>query len=308
MDKKINSTYKIKTIIAFFAIYFIWGSAFSIVAVALKTFPPLVLSAFRFLIGGLLLTAYCIYKKEAFPGVKKLTEYIITGIIVFIGGVVAVAWAQQYITSGMASIIITTPFWFMVLDRRNWKTNFSSPFTISGMMLCLLGVIVLLLNRQSHQAANSDHPSAVAILVIVAGSFLWVAGSLYLKYKSDNSSIVVRTSVQLLAAATFCTIICLLNGSFLKVEWSNVNSKAIASLLYLSIVSTTITFMAFIWLMQHKTPALVSTYAYINPIVAVLLGSVLLHEEILWIQIASMLVILSGVFLINLPNYKTIKS
>ena len=304
MVSKINAPYNLKLFLAFFAIYIVWGSTFSMVAIALKTFPPLVLNTFRFLIGGSLLAVYCLYKKEPLPRIKDIGTYMISGIVIFLGGVVAIVWAQQYISSSLASVIITTPFWFIVLDKRNWKATLRSPYIIAGMILSLSGVITLLLNKQPHGEYAGKNSPVMAILVIIGGSFLWVAGSIYLKYKPGKDSVFVKTAIQLLSAAVFCGVLCLKDGSLFTLQLSRVSTASVLSLLYLAIVSTTITFMAFIWLLQQKPPSIVSTYSYINPVVAVLLGALLLHEKIIAIQVISMLIILSGVFLINLPNYK----
>lgn len=302
--KQENNIYKLKLLLAFFAIYFVWGSTFSMVSIALKAFPPLILTTFRFLIGGLALAIYCIYRKERFPVNADIKKYIVTGIIIFMGGVAAVVWAQQYISSSLASIIITTPFWFIVLDKPGWKTNFSSPYIPGGIVLGLLGVIILISNKQHLAATSAGTGSSLsAILMMIAGSFLWAGGSLYLKYRPGNASVFVKTCIQLLSAAALCLLICLVTGSFSRVQWSEVPLSAVSALLYLSIASTTITFIAFVWLMEHKSPAIVSTYSYINPLVAVLLGSLLLNEKIVWSQIAAMIIILTGVMLINMPKY-----
>lgn len=107
-----DSLFKVKVVLAFVAIYFVWGSTFSMVSIALKAFSPLVLNTFRFLLGGLLLSVYCTIKRYSFPAFSELIKYVVLGIIIFMGGVVAVVWAQQYISSSLTSIIITTPFWF----------------------------------------------------------------------------------------------------------------------------------------------------------------------------------------------------
>lgn len=302
--KEENSAYKLKLVLAFFAVYFVWGSTFSMVAIALKAFPPLILTTFRFLIGGLALAIYCIYKKERLPDATDIKKYALTGIIIFMGGVAAVVWAQQYISSSLASIIITTPFWFIVLDKPGWKTNFSSPYILGGIILGLLGVIILISNKQQLAGTSTNaHSSLPAILMMIGGSFLWASGSLYLKYKPGSASVFVKTCIQLLSAAALCLLICIATGSFSEVRWSEVPLSATLALLYLAIASTTITFIAFVWLMEHQSPAVVSTYSYINPLVAVLMGSVLLNERIVGLQVAAMIIILTGVMLINMPKY-----
>ena len=299
-----DRAYKLKMIVAFAAIYLVWGSTFSFVAISLRTFPPFLLSALRFLIGGFALSVYCFYRKEQMPTLHDLKKYSITGIVVFIGGVMSVVWAQQYISSSLASIVITTPFWFVVLDKPNWKLNFSSPYILGGLVLGLFGVILLITNKESYDVASINNTAFVAILTMITGSFFWVAGSLYLRYNPDKTSVYVRTSIQLLSAGLFCIVISFFRNEFTVFSKNTLHFSSVFALFYLAIVSTTLTFLAFIWLLKHKPATIVSSYSYVNPIVAVLLGSVLLHETIGFLQIVAMFIILSGVLCINIPNYK----
>ena len=118
--------HQIKVIFAFGAIYIIWGSSFYANLLALKSFPPFLLSTLRFLIGGVAILMVCFIRKEPFPTLYEIKRNMIYGIVIFIGAVVTVAWAQQFVSSSLASIIITTPFWFVVLDRREWGFYFSN--------------------------------------------------------------------------------------------------------------------------------------------------------------------------------------
>ena len=162
------------------------------------------------------------------------------------GGVVAVVWAQQYISSSLTSIIITNPFWFLVLDRPNWKNNFSSPFIITGIILGFTGVIVLMLNRHSISISSSMTVYTVpAILIIVLGSFLWAGGSLYLKYNPGTTSILVRTSIQLISVRACLFVNLFDQWKFAKIRWDEVPADALLSILYLSIMSTTIIVYSF---------------------------------------------------------------
>ncbi len=299
-----DRTFKLKLIVAFAAIYLVWGSTFSFVAISLRTFPPFLLSALRFLIGGFTLSVYCFYRKEQMPSLHDVKKYSITGIVVFIGGVVSVVWAQQYISSSLASIVITTPFWFVVLDKPNWKLNFSSPYTLGGLVLGLCGVILLITNKESYAATSINNTVLIAILTMITGSFFWVAGSLYLRYNPDKTSVYVRTSIQLLSAGILCIAISFFRHEFTTFSKNTLYVSSVLAIFYLAIVSTTLTFLAFIWLLKHKPATIVSSYSYVNPIVAVLLGSVLLHETIGFLQIVAMFIILSGVLCINIPNYK----
>jgi drug/metabolite transporter (DMT)-like permease len=301
-----KTTHKTKIILAFAAIYIIWGSSFFGVLTALKSFPPFLLSTLRFLIAGVLLLIFCVLKKEKFPEWSDIKKNMLCGIVMFGGGVVTVVWAQQFIASSLASIIITTPFWFVILDKKQWGFYFSNKWIITGLITGFIGVILLLSNKKSSVVIVDNNMQIVSILLIILGSFLWVSGSLYLKYKPLKTSSYVNTCIQLLTAGIVCLMISLIKNEPQNLIVNNIRLDSVIAIIYLSIVSSLITFMAYIWLIKVQPPAIVSTYSYINPVVAVLLGWSFAGEHISGIQIVALFVILSGVFFVNMPKYRTL--
>jgi drug/metabolite transporter (DMT)-like permease len=297
-------SYKTKLIFAFAAIYLVWGSNFIIVQQVLKSFPPFLLSSLRLCIAGASLVLICFIRKEPFPSVGTVYKNALSGIVIFIGGIVAVVWAQQYLSSSMTAIIITTPFWFVILDRRQWNYYFSSYWIVSGLLLGLLGVLLLTLSKHGVTGAVSSPMEFIAILIIITGSFMWVAGSLYLKYHPTASSVYVNTSIQLLTAGVVCLPLSFLNGDLHRFLVDQVSWMAWLGLFYLAIVSSCITFLAFMWLIRVQPPAIVSTYSYVNPLVATLLGWFIANEKISLLQICALAVILVGLFFVNMPRYK----
>jgi len=294
----------IKIILAFAAIYIVWGSTFFAVHVALKSFPPFLLSALRFLLAGTLLLIYCIITREKMPSRVDVQKNALCGLVLFIGGVVSVVWAQQYISSSLASIIITTPFWFVLLDKKQWPYYFSSKWIIAGLITGLLGVILLVGFKKGRAGIGDEYMQLLSICCMIGGSFLWVSGSLFLKYNPSKTSAYVNTSIQLLAAGLFCLLISWYRNEPQELNIANVRRDAVVALCYMSIVSTLITFMAFVWLIRVRPPAIVSTYSYVNPLVAVLLGWAFLGEHISLLQVAALLIILCGVLLVNIPRYR----
>lgn len=303
-----TSSYKIKLTLAFAAIYIIWGSTFFGVHVALKSFPPFLLSGLRLLIAGVALLIFCILKKEQVPAWADIKKHMLWGLVIFIGGIVAVVWAQQYISSSLASVIITTPFWFIVLDKQQWKFYFSSKWIIMGLIMGLAGVILLMGLKEGRAGKGSPEMQLLSILIIIAGSFFWVSGSLYLKYKPTKSSVYVNTTIQLLSAGVFCILLSWWSGEQASFSFHTVRTDAWIALLYLSIVSSLITFLAFMWLIKVQPPAIVSTYSYVNPLVATLLGWAFAGEHISSVQLMALFIILIGVLFVNIPRYQMVKS
>jgi drug/metabolite transporter (DMT)-like permease len=295
-----------KIILAFAAIYIIWGSSFFGVLMALKSFPPFFFSAIRFLLAGSVLLPICKVKKEPFPDFEDIKKNMLYGIVIFIGGVVSVAWAQQFITSSFASVIITTPFWFVILDKKQWPFYFSNKWIITGLILGLIGVILLMGNKSGRVGSNDEKRQLLSILMVISGSFLWAASSLHLKYKPLRTSPYINTCIQLLTAGLFCLVISFFRNEPQSLNFNTIRMDSVLAVVYLAIFSSLITFMAFMWLITVKPPAIVSTYSYVNPVVAVLLGWVFAGESISILQVFALCVILCGVFLVNIPKYKTL--
>ena len=298
--------HQVKVVLAFAAIYIVWGSTFFGVLIALKSFPPFLLSTLRFLIAGLALLIVCWLKKEPFPAAEDIKKNMLYGIFMFMGGVVAVVWAQQFISSSMASIIITTPFWFVVLDKKQWHFYFSNKWIISGLIMGLIGVILLLGNKSGREGSGDEATQLLSILTIIIGSFFWVAGSLHLKYNALKTSSYVNSCIQLLTAGVICTIISFLKHEPQSLTIQSIRLDSVIAIFYLSIMSSLITFMAFIWLIKIQPPAIVSTYSYVNPVVAVLLGWGFAGEHISALQIGALFIILCGVLFVNIPKYRTL--
>lgn len=296
---------RLKLILAFGAIYIIWGSTFYGVQIALKSFPPFLQSTLRFLIAGTILLIICLVRKEKAPTLSDLIKHMICGLVMFIGGVVAVVWALQFLPSSLASIIITTPFWFVVLDKKQWSFYFSSKWIIGGLITGLAGVVMLMGFKKGHSGSKDEWLQLLSILAIIGGSFLWVSGSLFLKYKPSRTSVYVNSSIQLLSAGIFCMVISLCRNEPQQLSIHSIKTASILAVLYLSVMSTLLSFLAYIWLIKVRPPAIVSTYSYVNPVVAVLIGWGLGGETITTLQVIALLVILSGVLFVNIPRYRT---
>jgi drug/metabolite transporter (DMT)-like permease len=300
-------SHRTKVLLAFAAIYIIWGSTFLGVQVGLKSFPPFLFSALRLVVAGAALSVFCFFRHEPFPSWADIKKHMVCGLVIFIGGIVAVVWAQQFISSSLASAIITTPFWFVVLDKQQWKYYFSNKWILGGLVLGLVGVILLATFKTGRAGSASESMQLIAILIMVIGSSFWVVGSLYLKYNPSQTSVYVSTSIQLLSAGVFCFLICLASGELRAFSFDQVRWDAIIALVYLAFVSSLVTFLAFIWLIKVQSPAIVSTYSYVNPLVATLLGWAVADEVISPVQLIALAIILLGVLLVNVPRYQTLK-
>lgn len=301
-----KNKYSIKIFIAFASIYIIWGSTFFAIAVALKGFPPFVLSGFRFFIAGLLLFLWQRSKEQKPSSLIHWKKNAIIGILILTGGTGLVAWGEQYVSSTEAAIAIGTgPFWFIVLDKKNWKTYFSNIPIVSGLIIGFIGLILFLKGSFSatHHEVSSDL-RIIAFAVLTLSSISWVIGSLYSKNNSADQSTFMNSAQQLIVAGVASFLI-----AIFKDEWNAFNITAVSlsswfGLFFLIIFGSIVAYLSYIWLLEVKDPVLVSTHTYINPIVAVLVGWILASEQIGANQLIGLFVILFGVLLTNISQYK----
>jgi drug/metabolite transporter (DMT)-like permease len=301
-----KNKFTIQVLIAFASIYVIWGSTFFAIAVSLHSFPPFVLSGFRFFTAGLILFFWQRSKGQKGNVLANWKKNAIVGILILTGGSGLVAWGEQYVSSTEAAIAIATgPFWFVVLDKKNWKHYFSNIPIVLGLLIGFAGLILFLkgsVSAENHSANGSLRIIAFGVLTL--SSVSWVLGSLYSKNNPANQHTFMNTAQQLISAGVASFFIALLKGEWNGFEVTQVTVNAWFGLAFLIFFGSIVAYLSYIWLLGVKDPVLVSTHTYINPIVAVLVGWIIAAEHIGSNQLLGLFIILSGVLLTNSANYK----
>ena len=291
--------------IAFATVYIVWGSTYFFIQKALVGFPPFFLGAFRFIVSGLLMMAWAVSQGEKVFSMAAIKPAIITGLLLLFVGNGVVIWVEQFLPSAMVAIMISSsPLWFVLLDKPKWQENFNNKSTIIGLVIGFAGVVLLFSERimSSLTSLNSSR-DLFAMGLVVLGSTAWAGGSLYSKYNSGNSATVNSTWQMLVAGIAF------IPGSVFTGELNGLNLRQIPldswlSIFYLIMFGSIAGFSAYVWLLKVQPATKVSTYAYVNPVVAVLLGIFFAGESISRIQILGLVVILGSVLLINLNKYR----
>lgn len=292
--------------IAFTNIYVIWGITFLAISFGLKGFPPFILSGFRFLVAGILMLGYLLIKGEKANSLINWRKNGITGILILTGGTGLVAWGEQYITASEAAITIATgPFWFIAIDKKNWKYYFSDKFIPIGLIIGFIGLILFLkgsVNSNAHHAVSGS-VRITAFIVLAISSVAWVLGSLYSKKNPSSHSTFMNIAQQLIIAGIASFII----ASF-RNEWNTFSVTAIPlpawlGVLFLIFFGSIIAYLSYIWLLSVKPAALVSTHTYINPIVTVFAGWIIANQTINGNQLFGLSIILTGVLLTNITKY-----
>ncbi|MBS1525144.1 MAG: EamA family transporter [Bacteroidetes bacterium] len=294
-------------VIAFATVYLVWGSTYFFIRMAIHGLPALLMGAMRFFTAGLLMLLWCIARGEKIFIKKSLINSAVAGLLLLLVGNGIVIWVEQVLPSAMVAILVSAaPIWFVLLDRQNWRNNFRSRSTVTGLIIGFAGVILLFGEQLEGMFRGGDMGIKLLYMgLLIIGSIAWSAGSLYAKHNPSEGSAPVNVAWQMVIAG-----VAFVPGSLLNHEFSNLHLAAVPAqswfaLTYLILVGSIAAFSAYVWLLQVRSATQVSTYAYVNPVIAVILGTLFANEHISLLQIGGLAVILISVLLINLTKYRS---
>lgn len=297
--------------LAFAIVYIVWGSTYFFIQKALAGFPPFILGSFRFIVAGLLLISWCKLTGQQIFNKRLIRHAAVAGVLMLGIGNGIVIWVEQFIPSGLVAIMVASAaIWFVILDKPKWKENFGNTSTVAGLIVGFIGVI-LLFGEQLLQILHTDQSPALifGMVLLVLGPAAWAAGSLYAKHHSKpEDSVSVNTAWQMIAAGIAFLPGGLITSEFKTFNWTTIPLDAWLSVGYLVIFGSIAAFSAYVWLLKVRPATQVSTYAYVNPVVAVLLSLCFTEEKISLLQIIGLVVILVSVLLINLNKYRNSKN
>ena len=300
--KGTDKSSRLSIFIAYFLIYVVWGSTYFFIGVALKGLPPFLLGAFRFTFAGLILLLWCWYRGEPIFNKNLLKKSGISGIILLFIDMAVVMLAQQYVSSSLVAIIASsTAIWIMTLDVPMWKKNFRNPFIVIGIIIGFWGVLLLYVEQFSLDTAPDDHRE-YGILLLIFGCISWALGTLYTKYRSsseEKTNTFAGSAWQMLFASGAFWICVVINRDIANTDFRTVPTTSWLSLMYLIVFGSILAYSAYIWLLKIRPATEVATHAYVNPFVAVFLGMTLGGEDVTYIQIIGLIIILISVMLIN---------
>jgi len=293
-------------VIAFATVYIVWGSTYFFIRMSEQGgMPPFLLGAIRFTIAGALLMGWCIIKGEKIFVKRDIINAAVTGILLLLVGNGIVIWAEKTLPSAMVAIMVSSaPIWFVLLDKPNWSINLKNKSTIIGLIIGFAGVILLFSEQLQVMFTGGGASLLPWMLLLLLGSISWSYGSLYAKHRPSTGSASVSTAWQMLIAGIVYLPISLVHGEFKGLDLGRIQATGWLSVLYLVVFGSIAAYNAYVWLLQVRPATQVSTYAYVNPVIAVILGVVFAHENISLIQLTGLFVILASVLLINLAKYR----
>jgi drug/metabolite transporter (DMT)-like permease len=310
-SKSVNrSVSPILVIVAFVTVYIVWGSTYFFIQMAIKSIPPLLMGAMRFFSAGMLMMVWCIVRGEKIFIKRSVITSAVVGLLLLCGGNGAVIWVEQKLPSAMVAILVSSaPIWFVLLDKQNWGVNLRNRSTVAGLIMGFAGVLLLFGEQLTGVLAGNEVGSKLpGMVLLILGSLAWSSGSLYSKHHPSEGSAAVNVAWQMIIAGLVFLPGSVLNHEFDHLHWLQIPLQSWLALAYLIVFGSIAAFSAYVWLLQVRPATQVSTYAYVNPVIAVLLGTFFAHEHITLLQIGGLVTILGSVLLINLSKYRKQKA
>jgi drug/metabolite transporter (DMT)-like permease len=293
-------------VLAFTAIYVIWGSTYLGMRVAIETMPPFFMAAARFLIAGGLLFAALKLRGAPWPTLRQWRANAIIGTFLLLGGNGLVVWAELTIPSGITALLIGVSPLFFVLTEWAWPGGMRpTRITMGAMLLGFGGVVWLAAPWEGAAGGALNYGGVVAILC--AATF-WSFGSIYSRHAKHGAEPFLASSLQMLGGGASLLVAALVHGDFAQLDLAAISPRSWSAFAYLVAVGSLVGFSTFVWLMKHSTPARVATYAYVNPVVAVFLGWMILGEPITSRTVVASAIIVGAVVIITTEKSRTAKS
>jgi drug/metabolite transporter (DMT)-like permease len=295
-------------------LYFVWGSTYLGMRFAIESMPPFLMASARFLISGIVLYAWRMQRGDPPPTRAHWKSAAVIGLFLLLGGNGGVVWAEQRIPSGIAALLVgAVPLWFVILDallRRfapRWATTRSLPgwVTLVGLAAGFAGIVLLI--SPTDLAGLGGSIDLLGGVVVVLAALSWSAGSLFSRTAVLPASPLLSPAMEMIVGGAALALLGTLSGEWSRVDLAAITARSWAGLGYLVIFGSLVGYVTYTWLLRAAPTTLVSTYAYVNPVVAILVGNLLAQEPLTPRVVISALVILGSVVVINArrPKPKT---
>src|SRR5712664_1414229 len=288
-------THRLTVLLCFMSIYLIWGSTYLAIRYAVETIPPLYTAGLRHLLAGSILLIWCVVKGLR-PTRAQIRASVIIGVFFFLIGHGTLHWAEQKVPSGLASLLIASePIWVFLLTAaaaRQWRLNAT---LLAGILLGFGGVGLLM----GRSALNSGPGVFVGSLAVLLGAFSWSVGMVYSRRSHLSGHPLLLSALSLLAGSVQLFLAGTAVGEYRGFSFASVSLRSWLALGYLVLFGSVVAFTAYNWLLEHYSPTLVATHAYVNPIVAVLFGWFFVGEAVTLNVLLSAALVIGAVMLVD---------
>lgn len=291
-----------KVAVAFLSVYLIWGSTYLAIGIVEQSLPPFFMAGTRFIIAGLILYAVMRFKSTSHETTSHWGKAFLIGGLMLMGGHGAVVWVEQWLPSGLTSLLISTvPLWIVFTD---WIRGGSKPNlkVAGGLFFGFAGVALLAGGLENLGASQVD---LIGGITLVCGAFLWAQGSLVSRSTRFPFPPLLATSMQMIAGGALLLVASVVAGEWTRIRLDQVSFNSTIAWLYLIVFGSLVGFTSYIWLLKETTASRVSTYAYVNPIIAMFLGWAIAGEPITLRNVAAASIIVMSVVIITTFGAKT---
>ena len=287
-----------QVLLAFAAVYIIWGSTYLAIRFAIQTLPPFFMAGTRFLVAGSLLYAWMRLRGHApRPTRTNWVAASVLGALLLLAGNGGVTWAEQTIPSGLAALLVATvPLWVVVIEWLRPSGSRPQPQVAVGVALGLAGLVLLV---GPWEIAGTRSVNLLSALVVVLGALGWAAGSVFSRSAPLPKAGQLATGMEMLVGGALLMLVSLVAGEWSRVDLSHASAVSLLALLYLVVFGSLIAFSAYIWLLKAVTPSRAATYAYVNPVVAVFLGWAFAGEPVSGRTLIAAAIIIGAVAIIT---------
>jgi drug/metabolite transporter (DMT)-like permease len=283
---------------ALITVYLIWGSTYLAIRYAVETMPPFLMAAVRFIISGGFLYALRRFSGDPQPNAVEWRSAIIIGIFLLVGGNGGVVWAEQFVTSSLAALLVATvPLWMVLMDAFRPAGHRPGLPAAAGILIGFGGVVLLIRSV----AGSADTMNLFGAAALIFASLAWSIGSLYGRNARLPTSQLLGTAMQMLTGGAALLLVATVLGEWSDFNIATVSRRSALALVYLTVIGSS-AFVAYVWLLRVAPTPLVATYAYVNPLVAVLLGYFLAQEPMTIRMLLAAALIIGSVALVSLPH------
>lgn len=301
-NTKINSNrVSLLLITAFAAIYIFWGSTYLAIKYAIETLPPFLMAGARFFAAGSILLVWARFSKDyEKPKFAHWRTSFVVGTLLLLGGNGGVVFAERYISSSLAALLVATePFWIVLLSWLWLKGARPNLKVVSGLAIGFLGVWLLISGQPATGATNSGSMQLFGAIAVMIAALSWATGSIYGLRAPVLKSSLLTSGMQMFAGGSVLLLVSLISGELFRFNVSEVSSRSWFGLVYLIVFGSLVSFTAYSWLLKNAPPAQVATYAYVNPVIAVFLGWLIAGESFTTQMLVGAGVIVGSVALIT---------
>jgi drug/metabolite transporter (DMT)-like permease len=292
-----------RIIVAFALLYVLWGSTYLAMRIIVRDLPPYAAGAVRYLVSGpLMLAALALMGRKVRINASDFRRLLVIGVLLLSLGNIGVLWGEEYVSSGLASLVVAlVPIWVVMIEAWVFRSGRITAKGLFGLALGIVGLLVLLWPR----IASGSHLGRLELFgsgILAGASFFWALGSVFSHRYTLSVDVFVSAAWQMTLGGLVNAAVALLSGQFQRAHWT---ATALIGIGYLVVFGSWLGYSAYIYLLEHVPTPKVATYAYVNPIVAVFLGWIILHEQVDFFMLVGTAIIIASVWLVNTSKLRS---